>query len=331
MRTPVAIGVVGVGSWGLSVARALEELPQAELRYVHDRSPRTELRLKSVFPAARVASGLDEILGDETLDAVVLGTPPPTRYELGRAVLEADKHLLVRPPLALRGDEADGLVRLAEARRRRVAVAYRFPFSPAVRKLRELLERGDLGELYYLDVVHHDSGALTGDRNVLWGLGTEQVALIAHLLGDEPVEVVARGESYIEPGIVDVAYCSLRFATGIWTHMHLSWLGHERTYRLSAIGAERTAVIDEGRHGSEFRIFQNDGDTISPRLSADDPLRVACEHFLKSVPSRSYGFAAMREGARVVNALEALQVSLELGGSAETLGTRTDAKVVPIR
>jgi predicted dehydrogenase len=331
MRTPITIGVVGLGSWGLSVARVLDELPQASLRYVHDRSPKAQLRLKSVFPAARVAASLGEILDDHTLDAVVLGTPSPTRYELARMILEADKHLLVRSPLALRGEEADELVRLAEARQRRVGVAYRFQFSPAMRKLRELLEGGDLGELFYVDVAHHASGSPGSDRNVLWDLGVEQVALISHLLGDEPVEVSARGESYAEPGIVDVAYCSLRFATGIWAHVHLSWLGPEDEYRLTAIGAEQAVVIDDGGHKRGFRICLKGGDLVLPRLQLEDPLRVACERFLKTVSARSYGYAAVREGARVVNAIEALQVSLELGGSAEKLGARADATVVPLR
>ena len=284
-----------------------------------------------MFRGVRIVSSMDDLLADEGLDAVVLATPPSAHYEGARTVLQADKHLLVRPPLALGHAEAVELARDAESRRRRMTVAYRLPFSPAVRKLRELLDRGALGELYYIDLTQHDPGARRRARNVLWCLGTEQVALIAQLLVDEPVELTARGESYTEPGIVEVAHCELRFATGVWARMHLSWLGPEQTYRLTVIGAERTAVIDRNRHGFELRIHQGEGDVVLPRLSRDEPLRLACEHFLRSLSSRSYSFAATREGARVVGVLETLQVSMDHAGAAETLGAREDATIVPIR
>lgn len=213
-----------------------------------------------------------------------------------------------------------------------MAVAHRFPFTPAIRRLRELLELGDLGELYYLDVVCHHSDGLGSERNVLWGLGVEQVSLIAYLLGDEPVEVRAAGESYAEPGIFDVANCSLKFATGIASHIHLSWLGLERTFRLTAIGAEQTVVIDDNSHELGLRIYLKGGDILAPKIPAGEPLRLACESFLKTVRSRrSSSPAAMREAWTVVGVLEALQISLECGGSAEKVGTRRDANVVPLR
>ena len=327
MRTPVTVAVVGLGAWGMSVARLLEELPQAELRHVYDSSPRTELRLRALLGAQLVAGSLDDVLDDETVDAVVVGAPSPTRAELVRAVLSADKHLLLRPPLALSGDDAAELAELASMRRRRLALAYRFSFSPGVRKLRELLEDGHLGELYYVDIDHHDPGTRGSERNVLWGLGHEQMALVSQLLGDEPVEVAARGEAYVEPGIVDVAHVSLRFATGISAQIHLSWLGSGWSYRLTAVGSERTAVIDGVGRERALEVHYSDGGVVAPRLADDEPLRMACTHFLGLVRGRGYEASEAREAARVVGVLDALQSSLDRGGMPERSDTSTEATV----
>ena len=213
MRTRLSLGVVGLGEWGLRVARTIADLPRAELAWLCDRDPNVLHRVSDRHPAARSTARVDDLLGDDALDAVVVATPSASRPEIAGRALEADKHVLVREPIALTGAGADDLVAQAEQRRRHLAAAGGLVQDAAVRGLGTLLERGDLGEVYYLTVRRQQPG---GDgRDVLWDAAATDVSLVLALLRDTPVEVSAVGEAYVEAAVRDVVCCHLRFATGI--------------------------------------------------------------------------------------------------------------------
>jgi predicted dehydrogenase len=310
VRTPVTVGVVGPASWAVEVAGLLAEVPQAELCWVHDPAGHMEM-VRALLGSGRIAPTLDAALGDEALDAVILGGMPSSdRTELARAVLGADKHLLLSSPLASSRGEAQELVALARRRRLRLALAHGFPFSPAMIKLRQLLVDGELGELYYLDVVHRDPSSRGTASDVLSRLGPEQLALVSHLLGDEAVDVNVRGESYVVRGVVDVAHLSMRFATGISAQIRLSWLGHASSYRLVAVGAERTAVVESGRGDRALEIHRADGTVLVPRLGKDRSLELACASFLTFAPGQKDD-AEVEEAGRLVRLVEALHLSLD--------------------
>jgi predicted dehydrogenase len=345
MRTPVTVGVVGLGEWGPRLVRVFDELPTAELRWLCDESPAALLRLQPRFRSVRTTHDIDDLLADEALDAVVIATPPATHYKLACHAIDADKHVFVETPLALTGEHAVDLVERAERHGRRLMTGHVMLFHPAIQRLKELLDAGRLGDIYYVLGNRFGLGKARHDESVIWDLGTHDVAVALYLLGDEPVAVEAQGGSYGDASLVDAAFCSLTFATGIQAHLHFSWLEPQRTRRLRVVGSAGMALFDDlelerklslcerqtpasaGRHDAHSLV----GDLVSLRLPATEPLRLECEHFVAVVRSTAEAIAGARESACVVNVLEALQHSLDRSGAPEAVGGAPDsASVVPL-
>jgi predicted dehydrogenase len=337
VRTQVSVGVVGLGYWGPNLARAFADLPEAELRWLCDQSPEAQLKFRMRYPGVKVTPDLDDLLADETLDAVAIATPAITHYELASRAIDAGKHVLVEKPLALRGDHADDLVRRAARADRRLMVGHVLLFHPAVKLLKSFVDRGDLGELFYLYGNRQNLGKVRRDENALWSLGAHDISVMLHLLGDQPVTASAHGDSYVQPGVEDVVFCYLHFATGINAHLHLSWLDPHKMRRLTAVGSERMAVFDDMELERKLTIYDKSvasrrtetfgeyihasfGDIVSPRVPNDEPLRKECEHFIASIRSSVETVAGAPEGAAVVHVLEALQRSLDAGGAPQPVG-----------
>lgn len=319
MRTSLSIGIVGLGEWGRAAARTVAELPRAEIRWVCDRDPKAQLRSPDRYPEARRTVDLDDLLDDEALDAVVVATPAPSRCEIVRRALEADKHVLVREPFALTGVRADELVGCAERRQRRLTTGGGLVHHPAVRALARLLEHGELGETYYVTVRRQQPCPEGSD--VLWDVGATDVSLVLALLRDTPVEATAAGECYVEPGIRDLVSCQLRFATGISAQLHLSRLGQRQVHEVAAVGSRRTAVFDGAGEG-ELSIFEGAADSlhllrhdpelgavVTPRFAPAAPVRLECEAFLSAIRSQDDSLEDARRAAATVNVLQALDAS----------------------
>lgn len=309
MRTPVTVGVVGLGEWGPRVAQTFESLPQASLRWLCDHNPEAQLRVRGRFPGARVTSDIEDLLDDEALDAVAVATPAVSHYDLAKRALDADKHVLVDKPLALRSDHADELVQRSERADRRLVIADARISHPGIRRLKKLIELGRLGEIYYVSTQHH-GGAGAMAENVLRSLGPHDVSVVLHLIGDEPVDLLARAGSYLQPGIADVVYAYLGFATGISAHLHLSALDPRPARTVTVVGSRRTATFDDLAPERKLTIYDRNGDIVSPRLAPDEPVRLECTEFVAAIRSPAQGAANARAAAAAVGILEALQRSL---------------------
>lgn len=329
MRTPVSIGVVGLDRSGPALARQFEDLPQTELRWLCDRSPELRLRSKVRHRETEVTSSHDDLIQDETLDAIAIAADPAEHYALVREALDADKHVLVEPPLALTGEQADDLVRRAESQDRRLMVAEPVLFQPAIRKLKELIQLAHLGEIYYVQASCAGCGALTCVDNGLWDLMGGGVSVLLHLLGDQPIEVAGRSDSYMEPGSLDVIFCFLRFATGIGAHVETAQVDVGNPRRLAVIGSERVAVVDGDRPINKLTLYEKSrasglpafgaGDAVSPELVPVEPVRAQCERFIAAVRAGAPPLATGREGAAAVHVLTALERSLQGEGQTETV------------
>lgn len=331
MRNQVSVGVIGLGTWGESVVRTLSEIPGADLRWICDERSEIAIRLRRLAPDARVAKRAQTLLQDESLDAVVLATPASARADLAHRALDAGKHVLVQPPLALRGEVADALVRKAEYRDRRLMAGQLAPFHPGVRKLKELIEAGRLGDLYYVYASRHRVDRPGADASVLWALGAEAVSTLVWLVGDEPVEVIARGGCFAGASSPDVAFCHLRFATGIEGQLRLSRLEARESGLLTAVGSRAMGVFDELDRLRTLTLYQlpagpdgedaASGDIVAPRVSARAPLAIQLEHFIAAVRSPGDPWPDTREAAAVVAVLESLERSLDGDGRPEPVGT----------
>jgi predicted dehydrogenase len=323
---PQRVGVVGLGYWGPNLARNLAAIPGCELRWLCD--PRAEARARAAraFAGVRIAGELSELLEDPALDAVLLATPVPTHAELAASVLEAGKHCFVEKPLATRAVDAERAVQAAAGAGKTLMVGHLLEFHPAVDRLKELIDSGELGALYYIYGNRVNLGQLRADENALWSLGAHDVSVVLHLVGEEPEQCLAHGACYVRDGVEDVVFCYLRFPSGIVAHLHLSWLDPHKERRLTVVGARRMATFDdmllEGKLAIYDKGFDEDarswgeyiarsGDIFCPRISNAEPLRIECEHFLECIRTGATPRSDGHSGLRVVRVLEELQRSLK--------------------
>jgi predicted dehydrogenase len=323
---PLTVGIVGLGHWGPNLARNLDDLAGVRLTWLCDREEDRLEHYAARFPDARRSVRFEELLADETLDAVAIATPVVTHFELAREALVAGKHVFVEKPLALSSTLGEQLVALAEERGLVLMPGHLLLYHPGVRKLKELVSAGDLGRLLYVYGNRQNLGQIRRDENALWSLGAHDLSVILHLVEEEPVEAWARGESFLTPGVEDVVFCYLRFPSDVIAHMHLSWLDPHKMRRMTVVGDRKMAVFDDMELERKVTVYDKGpeqrtdtygewltrtGDISIPKIANDEPLRLECEHFLELVRGDGDRFAAARDGLAVVRALEQLQASLE--------------------
>ena len=327
-RTPpnIRVGVVGLGYWGPNLARNFAAIEGCELAWLCDAAPEACEKLASSFPGARTTGDLEDLLNDPELDAVALATPVPTHAALASRVAQAGKHCFVEKPLATTAADAEAAVAAAEEAGKTLMVGHLLEYHPAVDRLKELLDGGELGGLYYIYGNRLNLGKLRADENALWSLGAHDVSVALHLIGEEPEECIAHGASYVRESVQDVVFCYLRFPSGVVAHLHLSWPDPHKERRITVVGSGRMATFDdmliEGKLTIYDKGFDEDtrswgeyiarsGDTFSPRIPNVEPLRIECEHFIECIRNNATPRSDGHSGLRVVRVLEALQRSLD--------------------
>jgi predicted dehydrogenase len=285
MRTPVSLGVVGLGRWGAKVARAFDDSPLADVRWVHEERSAAGLR-RRLRGVPAVAFDLHELLADETLDALAIATPAANRCALARRALEADKHVYVAGPLGVGARETAELIGVAASRHRRLMIGPALLFDPGVRKLRELIEIGRLGEIYYLTATFTSSEPEHAADSVLVAEADAAVAALLYLLGDEPISTWWMADSYVQAQ-PEIACCCLRFATGITATVQASWLDARDQRRIVVVGSRRTAVFDAGQPRRKLTVYEKGSargaEIVSPRIAPGKALHLQCEAFLTGV------------------------------------------------
>jgi len=334
MSAEVTVAVAGLGYWGPNLARNLDALPGARLSWICDNSSDSLNAARARFPNARATESIEELLEDDDLEAVVIATPVRTHAALARRCLEAGKHVLVEKPLAQSTAEAEEAVSAAREHGRVLLVGHLLEYHPGVDRLKALVDTGELGRVRYIYSNRLNLGKLRSDENALWSLGAHDVSVVLRLVGEEPIECHAFGESYMQEGIEDVVFCFLRFPSGVAAHLHLSWLDPHKERRFTVVGSKRMATFDDMDLERKVTVydkgfdqnFQSYGEYIarsgniwSPSVANDEPLRLECRHFIdcmqQSVEPRSGG----EVGMRVVRVLEELQRSLDSGLPSDPL------------
>jgi len=323
----LGIALVGLGYWGPNLARNFAAIEGCDLAWCCDASEEARARFAGQYPRTRFTDNLDEVLADPALDAVAIATPVPTHAELAVRVLEAGKHCFVEKPLAQSVADAQLAVDAAQSTGRTLMVGHLLEYHPGVQKLKELSDSGELGdEIYYIYGNRLNLGKLRADENALWSLGAHDVSVLLYLAGEEPHEVIARGESYVRDGVEDVVFCFLRFPSGLSAHLHLSWLDPHKERRFTIVGSKRMATFDDMALEGKLTIYDKgveetsrgygeyitrSGDIFSPRIPNREPLRVECEHFVECVREGKRPRSDGESGLRVVHVLEELQHSLD--------------------
>jgi predicted dehydrogenase len=322
----VRVGVVGLGYWGPNLARNIDALDGAELRWCCDGRTEVRARLTGAHSRARFTAELDDLLDDDELDAIVVATPVPTHADLAVRVLEAGKHCFVEKPLAQSVAEAERAVAAASAADRILMVGHLLQYHPGVGKLKEIADSGELGDIHYIYSNRLNLGQLRADENALWSLGAHDISVILHLAEEDPFELSARGESYMREGIEDVVFAFLRFPSGLAAHLHLSWLDPHKERRFTVVGSQRMATFDDMDLERKVTVYDKGfdqkadsygeyitraGDIWSPRISNAEPLRLEVAHFVDCVREGRRPLSDGESGLRVVRVLEQLQEELE--------------------
>jgi predicted dehydrogenase len=320
---------VGVGGWGKNVVRVAGEL--ADLAWIVDTDESRRITFADRYPAARVTADLAEALADDDVDAVVIATPVPTHHTLARQALEAGKHVFVEKPPAMRGEEMEELVALAQEARRVLMPGHLLLYHPGLRKVKELVDAGALGDVACVYGNRQNLGVIRSNENALWSLGVHDLSVILWLLGEEPSEVVAHGLDYLQDGIEDVVFCFLRFPSGKVAHMHLSWLDPHKMRKITVVGREKMVVFDDMELERKVTVYDKapwepaetygewrtrTGDIYSPKVANDEPLRLELQHFLRLVDEGPGDYREALDGLAVVRALDRLTRSLETGQPA---------------
>jgi len=339
LSTALRIGLIGLGYWGPNYARVVGELPECELITICDTSPDALAFMEGRVRHARTTTDPGEVLSADDVDAVIVATPTTSHYQLAFDALERGKHVLCEKPLAPTVAECDQLMAAAEQAGRILFVGHTFLFNPAVRRMRELIEQGNIGRLLYAHSVRTGLGPIRQDVNVLWDLAPHDLSILFFLFGEAPVSVSASGQSFLRSDVEDVVFAQLRFEHGGIAGLHVSWLDPYKVRRVTAVGDQRMVVFDDiavdeklkvfdkgasyeavsksarGTEFGEYRAIIRDGDIVIPKIPPQEPLKDQVAAFLASCRSGEPPLTDGYSGRQVVAVLEAATESLRSGSA----------------
>jgi predicted dehydrogenase len=327
----IDIAVVGAGAWGKNHIRVFSEIPNVRLKYVCDSDPSKLSSLQTAYPQTKMVENLKPILEDPEVRGVVLASSALSHYPLAKEALLADKDVLVEKPMALNTRDAEEMLEVSERKKRILMVGHLLLYHPVVDRLKEMVKVGELGRIYYIYTERVNLGIIRQDENALLSFAPHDLSIILHLVKEEPIIVSAHGESYIQKGIEDVVFVSLRFSDGIMANIHLSWLDPHKMRRITMVGSKKMVVFDDMEASEKLKIYDKGvrspsydtygdylslrfGDITIPNIKMVEPLRAEAEHFIQCIESRKEPKTGGRDGLKVVSLLVAAQKSLKNGG-----------------
>jgi predicted dehydrogenase len=324
----VELAVVGLGHWGKNVVRSFSAASGCHLAYVCDSNPRTLKQFARLYPQATPTDEYAHVLRDPKVDAVALVTPAPAHYEMATSALRAGKHVYVEKPLTLTVEHAEKLVETAAREDRKLMVGHLLEYHPAVALMKDQIERGHLGQLYYVYCQRLNLGVVRRNENAFWSLAAHDISVILYLFGEEPDHVTASGACFLQEGIEDVVFANLHFPDGRIAQIHVSWLDPHKERKMVVVGAEKMLVFDDMHPSEKIRIFDKGarlnfsaaaelqsisvrhGDIRVPHISNQPPLDVETQHFIDSLVRGTTPQSDGEDGLRVVRVLEEAQREL---------------------
>jgi predicted dehydrogenase len=334
----IGIGLIGYGHWGPNHARVFNQFQGSRVLIVSDASEARLAAAREQNPGTETTRRFDDVLNHPDVSGVVIATPLTSHYSLVKAALFRGKDVLVEKPISYTSREAQELLEIAAENSRILMCGHVFLFNAGICKLREYIESGTLGRIYYIAATRTNLGPLRHDANVLYDLGSHDISIFHHLLGGRPLEVTACGESYLQHGIEDVTFCCLEYPNSTLCHMHVSWLNPRKERTLVIVGEKKMAVWDdtqlleplrlydkglmqEPRYDSfgHFQLVLRDADILIPKLKAEEPLKSQNQHFLDCLRTRSTPLTDGAFARDVVLTLEALQRSLRRRGARQSV------------
>ncbi|MHC4077523.1 MAG: Gfo/Idh/MocA family protein [Planctomycetota bacterium] len=334
----IKFAVVGAGYWGPNLIRNVVANPTAQLEMVCDLDDRKLAKIKEAYPGLYVTKDLDEVLAADEIDAVINATASENHHAIGKQVLEKGKHLFVEKPMALNSRDAQEMITLARDGSLTLMVGHTFEYNAAVRKVKSLMDEGELGEIYYLYSQRVNLGRIRTDCNAMWNLAPHDISISNFLLGESPVWVRADGYQLLDTGQEDVVFMSIGYPGNRVSHIHVSWLDPNKVRKTTIVGSKKMVVYDDVSTNAKVQVYDmgvskvsmgvpsrlgnfgeflyetRTGDAWFPKIDFKEPLREEIAHFVHCIqtgePPISYG----ENGLRVVRVLEAAHQSIQDDG-----------------
>lgn len=337
----VRIAVVGCGYWGQNLVRNFWELDTVEVTTVCDAKAASFPRIRRRFPTIETVQNYQDVLSNPRVDAVVLATPVSTHYEFAQQALLAGKHVLVEKPMTTRSNDALDLIGLAEKQGKTLMVDHTFLYTSAVRRIKELVDKDEIGDLLYFDSVRINLGLVQSDINVLWDLAPHDFAIMDHICGRDPVSISAIGVNHLGCPYENIAYVTVRFNSNsnLIAHFHVNWLAPVKIRQTLIGGSKKMIVYDDMEPTEKIKVYDRgitvnpdpeqrtrmltgyrNGDVLAPNLDTSEALRLMASEFVCSITEKRRPLTDGRAGYRVVRLLEAAQQSLDQNGREIQLG-----------
>ncbi|HEU4511180.1 MAG TPA: Gfo/Idh/MocA family oxidoreductase [Pyrinomonadaceae bacterium] len=336
----IVVAQIGCGYWGPNVLRNFSAQPGCWVKFVAEINKERQQYVTANFPRSNVVDDIDAVLADAEVDAVIVATPASSHHAIAKQALEAGKHVFVEKPLATTVRDADELVELADKNGKMLMAGHTFLYNAAVRYAKKLLAEESLGQLYYIYSQRLNLGQVRSDVNAWWNLAPHDVSILLYLMdGELPSSVSATGVSYIQPGIEDVVFATLKWANGVTGHIHVSWLDPGKIRKMTLVGSRKMVVYDDVSddkitifdkgvdrvpkigermdydQSGDFQLIHRTGDILLPRISFQEPLKTEAAHFLDCLRTGQPPLTGPQHARDVVAVLEATQTALTTGQS----------------
>jgi predicted dehydrogenase len=337
-KTRHLVAVVGCGYWGPNLMRNFAANPWSCVRWLVDQDAGRLRAFSDPYPQARQTTDLAEALADPEVEAVAVATPVSSHFQLARQSLLAGKHVLLEKPMAQTAAECEELIALAARSQRTLLVDHTFVYTGAVRKIKDLISGGELGEVYYFDSVRVNLGLFQHDVNVVWDLAPHDLSIMDFVLPQRPTHVAAHGACHVVGSDVEnIAYLTLKFATDTIAHFHVNWLAPAKIRRIIIGGSRKMLVYDDLSPDEKIKIYDKGlkmdnhadsrrwraeyrvGDLYVPNIESTEALKLEVDHFLDCIDGRARPLTDGAAGLRVVRILEAAQQSLKQDGATVKL------------
>lgn len=327
------VAVIGAGYWGKNLVRNFATAKKCNLRYVCDLDGKLLTVHKRNFPFIKTTTNVDDVLGDKEVDAVVIATGVPTHFPIAQKSLEAGKHTYVEKPLTLKAGDSKVLAEIAKEKGLKLMVGHLLEYHPAVNYLKDMIDKGVLGQPYYMYTQRVNLGIVRQDENAWWSLAPHDISVICYLFGSNPVSVAAHGQCFLQKDIEDMVFATIKFADGKMANLHCSWLDPHKIRKVTVVGSEKMVTFDDMEATEKVRVYDKAvaikqdittsyaevislrfGDIVIPKIPGGEPLTLECQHFIDCIldgrPIRSDG----ADGVKIVQVLEAGQKSLKSKG-----------------
>jgi predicted dehydrogenase len=333
------IGLIGYGYWGPNLARNFSEMSSAEFVAVADMNRQQLDRVQKRYPSIETTSDYTDLFS-MGLDGVAIATPPNTHYAIAKNCLEHGLDVMIEKPITLNTMHAVELIQIAEQNDRILMVGHTMEYNPAMVYIKDLIKKGDLGNILYIDMMRVNLGLFQSRANVIWDLAPHDLSVLMNLLDSEPISVNVDHVNCITPGLADLAYISLRFPENVHAHIQVSWLSPRKIRQLTVVGSQRMVFFDDVEQTEKIKLFDkgvdrtpppytetleqfhwsyHHGDVIIPHLKWSEPLTLQCAEFVNSIDQRRQPLTDGLNGLRVVNILEAIERSLQDGGKDQEI------------